>query len=528
MESRLGVDFGDVRVHPGASAASAAGARAFAVGSDIVVGRGEPDADTAEGRRLLAHELAHVAQWKHATSIRPGWSRPGDPFERQADAVADGQTLAAAPAATGPVPAASAKDGVQTDSELMLRQLKETLTSPSELWSYTPMGWSKNDWKNAGLTLAGYAKGVAEVVASPGILAYYATASALYRSDPKTYALYREEDQAFQAMHDAIGKALESPDAAARFVASGFTSQLDRMGAALDRGDPLEAGAGLGNFTMSVAMVARGGSGGKFQVGPVPSMSSVATAGLGVVMTAPPEALGTAALMSANAAAQKGGGGGSKQGKTKNAASPKAAETPKTSTPPKAAETPKTSTPPKPGKAPKASTPPKAKAPKNRRPAGTTLPKGKGDLRPGATQLGEFDIDSLSPSDRSRVGDQLEMHEPWQNSDVVERKVAPKRGVGASRQNPSVALGSKQHGNVTRAQDLAGLFDEAKRAGMSARQVIERNAEIMRKSGMPEEVVQEARKSSLRFAAEQGEITPKELARIAKEEGWDRTLDLGP
>jgi hypothetical protein len=224
-------------------------------------------------------------------------------------------------------------------------------------------------------------------------------------------------------------------------------------------------------------------------------MATVATAGLDVVMTAPPAALETTVLMAANATAQKGSGsGGGKPGKKAGA------------------------TPAEPAKP--------AKPPTNRRPPGTTLPKGQGPLRPGSEQLGEFDIDSLSPNDRSRVGDQLEMHEPWQSSDLVERDVAPKRGVGASRQNPSVALGSDTHAAITRRQELAGLFDEAKRLGMSARDVIEKNADIMRKSGVPEEVVREARKSSLRFAAEQGELSPKELARIAKEEGWNRTLDI--
>jgi hypothetical protein len=65
MESRFGRDFGDVRVHTDRSAtqsASAIDALAYAAGSHIVFGHGQfaPQADA--GRRLLAHELAHVAQ----------------------------------------------------------------------------------------------------------------------------------------------------------------------------------------------------------------------------------------------------------------------------------------------------------------------------------------------------------------------------------------------------------------------------------------------------------------------------------
>ena len=54
-----------VRVHadtPAARLASALGANALTVGSDIFFGAGRYAPETAEGERLLAHELAHVAQ----------------------------------------------------------------------------------------------------------------------------------------------------------------------------------------------------------------------------------------------------------------------------------------------------------------------------------------------------------------------------------------------------------------------------------------------------------------------------------
>lgn len=59
MESRLGADFGDVRVHTDSAArASAAevGAHAYTSGSHIVLGAGGGD------RHTLAHELTHVIQ----------------------------------------------------------------------------------------------------------------------------------------------------------------------------------------------------------------------------------------------------------------------------------------------------------------------------------------------------------------------------------------------------------------------------------------------------------------------------------
>lgn len=61
MERRFGEDFSHVRIHTGAAAARSAaevGARAYTVGSHIAFGAGNSPSD----RRLLAHELAHVAQ----------------------------------------------------------------------------------------------------------------------------------------------------------------------------------------------------------------------------------------------------------------------------------------------------------------------------------------------------------------------------------------------------------------------------------------------------------------------------------
>lgn len=65
MESRFGYDFSGVRLHDDAQAATAAAgidARAFTVGEDIVLGHGEGNPTTPEGRHLLAHEVAHVVQ----------------------------------------------------------------------------------------------------------------------------------------------------------------------------------------------------------------------------------------------------------------------------------------------------------------------------------------------------------------------------------------------------------------------------------------------------------------------------------
>ena len=65
MEQRFGHDFGRVRVHTDSQAAESAraiGARAYTAGEDVVFDRGQYAPATRAGRRLIAHELAHVVQ----------------------------------------------------------------------------------------------------------------------------------------------------------------------------------------------------------------------------------------------------------------------------------------------------------------------------------------------------------------------------------------------------------------------------------------------------------------------------------
>ncbi|WP_443074654.1 eCIS core domain-containing protein [Streptomyces sp. NBC_01431] len=89
MESRLGADFGDVRLHDDAVAQRSAadmGARAYTSGSHIVVGGGGAD------RHTLAHELTHVIQQRQGpvagmdTGDGLRVSDPSDAFERAAEA----------------------------------------------------------------------------------------------------------------------------------------------------------------------------------------------------------------------------------------------------------------------------------------------------------------------------------------------------------------------------------------------------------------------------------------------------------
>jgi len=67
--SYFNADFSEVRLHTNNAAAVSAkalGARAFTVGSDIAFASGQFAPHTAAGQKLLAHELAHVEQQRHA------------------------------------------------------------------------------------------------------------------------------------------------------------------------------------------------------------------------------------------------------------------------------------------------------------------------------------------------------------------------------------------------------------------------------------------------------------------------------
>jgi hypothetical protein len=98
MERILGHDLGEVRIHADTGAAEAAGAlgaAAFTAGGHVVFGQGRYQPETAEGRRLLAHELAHTVQQtpapEHETLAGParGGGRGPLQLEREAVAAAD-------------------------------------------------------------------------------------------------------------------------------------------------------------------------------------------------------------------------------------------------------------------------------------------------------------------------------------------------------------------------------------------------------------------------------------------------------
>jgi hypothetical protein len=106
MEFSFRADFSGVRIHTGPLAAAAAqmlGADAFTAGREIFFGEGRFAPGTHEGRRLLAHELAHVLQQQSGPASGDfTLGAPDDPQEDRAtelarEALSGGRVTAVVP-----------------------------------------------------------------------------------------------------------------------------------------------------------------------------------------------------------------------------------------------------------------------------------------------------------------------------------------------------------------------------------------------------------------------------------------------
>jgi hypothetical protein len=119
FEPRFGCDFSHVRVHADATAqksATAVHALAYTVGTDIVFGDGRYSPSGIEGRKLLAHELAHTIQQRAVLSRQTPPEHPLPPHDPTAHT----------PAASACYGSAICKD-LKTPSKL----LKETQSDPA-------------------------------------------------------------------------------------------------------------------------------------------------------------------------------------------------------------------------------------------------------------------------------------------------------------------------------------------------------------------------------------------------------------
>jgi hypothetical protein len=149
MESRLGHDFSDVRVHDDTRAeasAAAVNAHAYTVGNEVVLGSGF-DPNSQHGRLTMAHELTHVVQQRSGpvdgtpTGDGVSVSDPSDRFEQEAVAnaarvMSDPSPAAAPLAADATTAVGAAVQREESEPELDLQatvQAQEDLDQDEEL-----------------------------------------------------------------------------------------------------------------------------------------------------------------------------------------------------------------------------------------------------------------------------------------------------------------------------------------------------------------------------------------------------------
>jgi hypothetical protein len=143
FEPRIGWNFSAVRVHTGTLAAQSArdvNAHAYAVGQDLVFDAGRFAPGTHEGKRLIAHELAHVVQQSGSDTIHAnlGNQEGGTlPFQIQQPRTAGPFVVSRAPGDGGPsspaTPLPSTSENVARLAELM----DQWVPSPEKQWSTT-------------------------------------------------------------------------------------------------------------------------------------------------------------------------------------------------------------------------------------------------------------------------------------------------------------------------------------------------------------------------------------------------------
>jgi hypothetical protein len=127
LERRFGHDFSMVRIHTDARAAESAAdveAQAYARGIDIVFGHGRYAPGTSAGKRLLAHELAHVIQQRNGAA-HSGTVANDSAVEADADRIGQAAVDSNAPLRVQEMSARAIARQPETDEEKNRRRLAE-------------------------------------------------------------------------------------------------------------------------------------------------------------------------------------------------------------------------------------------------------------------------------------------------------------------------------------------------------------------------------------------------------------------
>ena len=135
VESSFGTDMSSVQAYTGPAAAEACdslGAQAFTMGNKIAFKEASPSVG------LVAHEAAHVVQQSQGVSLSGGVGKPGDSYEKHADAVSSAVTSGKSAAGMLQKKADGGGSAVQASTVQMLgtplgEQLPEGAAEPEHL-----------------------------------------------------------------------------------------------------------------------------------------------------------------------------------------------------------------------------------------------------------------------------------------------------------------------------------------------------------------------------------------------------------
>jgi hypothetical protein len=158
LEQRLGADFGAVRVHADDAWGSAhdVAAAAYTVGEHVVFAPGRYQPRTPGGVRLLAHELTHVLQQRHATATARTpltVNQPGGADEHEAASLAD---LALSGGHAAPTTAALAPlQRQQPGTATRPPSLRGVLLQPAEIADEVIRLGDRGDYPEARYVLSG-------------------------------------------------------------------------------------------------------------------------------------------------------------------------------------------------------------------------------------------------------------------------------------------------------------------------------------------------------------------------------------
>lgn len=147
---KLGFDFSAVRVYAGVEAAGdalAEGANAYARGRDVVVGEDPAALATPQGKRLLTHELVHVAQQGAAPPLSKA-RRTEAPLsaadaERAADRIADALPTASRSGPIGSVPAGTLQRQERTITAARIEALRQLARNPQNFAAGRANAWQR-------------------------------------------------------------------------------------------------------------------------------------------------------------------------------------------------------------------------------------------------------------------------------------------------------------------------------------------------------------------------------------------------